>query len=99
MIDLFLKGGLLMYPLAFRSLISLAGIIEKAVQLWVARTDLARAEVLLQAAAAGELARAEALAKEDPRPVGRLLGPALAGRQVAWIDLENRLSRLGSGEL
>jgi biopolymer transport protein ExbB len=99
MIDLFLKGGLLMYPLLACSLISLAVIVEKAVRLWGARADRLQADALLQAAGAGDLTRAEALSRQRPGPVGRLLAEALASRALPRADLENHLSRLGSMEL
>jgi len=99
MVDLFLKGGLLMYPLAACSLIALAVIIEKSVQYWRARSDRAISEGVLMAAAARDWGRAESLVQEDGRPLGRLLSAALAGRQLPRADLENRLSRQGSREL
>jgi len=99
MVDLFLKGGLLMYPLAACSLIALALIIEKTVRFWSARSDRPRTEGILRAADARDWARAESLAKGYERPLGRLLAAALAGRHLPRTDLENRLSRLGSLEL
>jgi len=99
MIDMFLKGGLLMYPLAACSLIALAVIIEKSVQFWRARSDRTRTEGVLKAAAARDWGKAESLAQGDERPLGRLLAAALAGRQLPRADLENRLSRQGSLEL
>jgi biopolymer transport protein ExbB len=99
MIDMFLKGGLLMYPLAACSLIALAVILEKAVHFARARPRRGQAEAVLQAAGDGDWARAEALVREDPRPLARLLAAALAGRSLTRADLENHLSRLGSAEL
>lgn len=99
MIDLFLKGGLLMYPLLACSLISLAVIIEKSVQFGRARSDRVRVDAVLKASSSGEWARAESLAQAEATPLGRLLAAALAGRSAPRTDLENRLSRLGSLEL
>jgi biopolymer transport protein ExbB len=99
MIDLFLRGGLLMYPLLVCSLISLAVIIEKAVQFGRAGADRARAEAVLQAASRRDWAGAEAVVREDRTPLGRLLAASLAGRAAPRADLENRLSRVGSLEL
>jgi biopolymer transport protein ExbB len=99
MIDLFLKGGLLMYPLAASSLLALAVIIEKSIQFWGARSDKSRAEGVLQAAAARDWPQAQSLAQGDSSPLGRMLVAALAGRQLPRADLENRLSRQGSLEL
>ena len=99
MIDMFLKGGLLMYPLAACSLIALAVILEKAVHFARARPRRGQAEAVLQAAGDGDWTRAEALVREDPRPLARLLAAALAGRTLPRGDLENHLSRLGSTEL
>jgi biopolymer transport protein ExbB len=99
MIDMFLRGGLLMYPLAACSLIALAVIIEKSVQFWRARCDKPRTEAILQAAAARDWPRAQSFAGDDDSPLGRLLASAIAGRQLPRADLENRLSRQGSLEL
>ena len=99
MIEYFLKGGLLMYPLAASSLIALAVILEKAVHFWGARTDRAHAEAVLQAAREGRFEQAEELCRAGPGPLARLLHAALAGRGLPRVDLENRLSRLGSVEL
>jgi biopolymer transport protein ExbB len=99
MIEYFLKGGLMMYPLAACSLIALAVIIEKAVQYWGARTDRTQIEKVLQAARDGRFEQAEALCREESRPLARLFAAALAGRSLPRADLENHLSRLGSSEL
>jgi biopolymer transport protein ExbB len=99
MIDMFLKGGLLMYPLAACSLVSLAIIIEKAIQFWRARSDRAQVEGVLQAAGVRDWARAEQLVQHSARPLARFLATALAGRQLPRATLEGRLSRQGSLEL
>jgi biopolymer transport protein ExbB len=99
MIDYFLKGGLLMYPLAACSLIALAVILEKAVEFARARSESGLSEAVLQAAREGRLEQAQALCGSSPRPLGHLLAAALAGRSLPRPDLENRLSRLGSAEL
>ena len=99
MIDMFLKGGLLMYPLAACSLIALAVILEKAVHFARARPRRGQAEAVLQAAREGRFQQARALCAGSPRPLARLLAAALAGRGLLRADLENRLSRLGSAEL
>ena len=99
MIDYFLKGGLLMYPLAACSLIALAVIIEKAVHFARARPAKGQAEAVMQAARENRLEQARALCGSSPRPLPRLLAAALEGRDLPSADLENRLSRLGSGEL
>lgn len=99
MIDLFLKGGMLMYPLAACSLIALAVVIEKSVEVWRARGDRSRVQAVLRAAAARDWPGAERLASGDDSPLGRLFASALAGRGLPREDLENRLSRQGSLEL
>jgi biopolymer transport protein ExbB len=99
MLDLFLKGGALMYPLAACSLIALAVILEKGVHFARARPEKGQAEAILQAVREGRLEQAQALCGASPRPLARLLAAALAGRGLPRVDLENRLSRLGSAEL
>jgi biopolymer transport protein ExbB len=99
MIDYFFKGGLLMYPLAACSLIALAVILEKALHFARARPAQGLAEAVLQAARDARLEQARALCSSSPRPLPRLLAAALEGRDLPRADLENRLSRIGSGEL
>ncbi|MCX7037793.1 MAG: MotA/TolQ/ExbB proton channel family protein, partial [Spirochaetes bacterium] len=99
MVDFFLKGGLLMYPLAACSILAVAIIIEKSVQFWRARSDRAQVDGVLQAASARDWARAEQLAQRGSGLLVRLLAAALAGRKLPAATLEGRLSRLGSIEL
>lgn len=99
MIDYFIKGGLLMYPLAACSLIALTVIIEKAVHFARARPAKGLAETVLQAARENRFEQAGALCGSSPRLLPRLLAAALEGRDQPRADLENRLSRIGSGEL
>jgi biopolymer transport protein ExbB len=102
MIDYFLKGGVLMYPLAACSLIALAVILEKAVLFARARSAKGQAEAVVQAAREGRLEQARALCasgSRGSRPLGRLFAAALAERSLPRADLENHLSRLGSLEL
>jgi biopolymer transport protein ExbB len=99
MIDYFLKGGLLMYPLAACSLIALAVILEKAVHFARARSAKGQAEAVLQAAREGRLEQAQALCAQSPGPQTRLFAAALESRNLPRADIENALSRLGSREL
>ncbi len=99
MIDYFLKGGLLMYPLAACSLIALAVILEKAVHFARARPAKGQAEAVIQAAREGRLEQARALCNHGSPPLARLFAAALAQRDLPRADLENALSRLGSREL
>ena len=91
MVDLFLKGGPLMYPLAACSLIALAIMIEKTVQFWLARSDRPLAEAVIKAADTRDWVKAESLAKGYDKPIGRLLAAALAG-----MHLREPTSRIGS---
>ncbi len=99
MIDYFLKGGLLMYPLAACSLIALAVILEKAVHFARVRSPRGQAEAVIQAAREGRLEQARALCAESPGPQARLFAAALENRNLTRADMENALSRLGSQEL
>jgi biopolymer transport protein ExbB len=54
---------------------------------------------VLQAARAGRFEQARGLCEPSPRPLSRLFAAALEGRDLPRVDLENRLSRLGSREL
>ncbi len=99
MIDYFLKGGLLMYPLAACSLIALAVILEKAVQFARARPPKGQAEAVLQAVRQDRFEEARSLCAPSQGPLARLFAAALASRSLPRPDLENTLSRLGSREL
>jgi biopolymer transport protein ExbB len=99
MIDYFLKGGLLMYPLAACSLIALAVILEKAILFARARTPKGQTEAVLQAAREGRLEQARALCIPASQPQARLFTAALESRDLPRADIENALSRLGSREL
>ncbi len=87
MIDYFLKGGLLMYPLAACSLIALAVILEKAVHFARARPAKGQAEAVLQAAREGASSRPEALCGPGPAPrraSSPRRSPAGACRAPTW---------------
>jgi biopolymer transport protein ExbB len=99
MIDYFLKGGLLMYPLAACSLIALAVILEKAVHFARVRSAKGQAEAVIQAAREGRLEQARALCAQSPGPQARLFAAALESQNLPRSDIENSLSRLGSREL
>ena len=99
MIDYFLKGGLLMYPLAACSLIAFAVILEKAVHFTRARPAKGQAEAVILAARGGRFEQARALCDPGSRPQERLFAAALEKRSLPRADLENSLSRLGSREL
>jgi len=99
MIDYFLKGGLLMYPLAACSLVALAVILEKAVHFARVRPPKGQAEAVLQAARQGDYETAMARCAPGGRPLDRLFAAALQGRGLPRPELENTLSRLGSREL
>lgn len=99
MIELFFKGGPLMYPLLLCSLISLAVIIEKGLHYLAAKTNRNQIESILQAARGGDFTLADKAARESRSPIARVLGVAIAHRKLPRIDLENRISRVGSIEL
>jgi biopolymer transport protein ExbB len=99
MIDYFLKGGLLMYPLAACSLIALAVILEKAVHFARARPPRGQADAVLLAVRQERLQEARSLCAGGADPQARLFAAALEGRSLPRPDLENTLSRLGSREL
>ncbi len=103
LLTLFADGGWMMYPLVLCSLIALGVIIAKAWTLWAAhrgtRSVLARAE---EAARAGDLDGAMAIAAETPGPTAAIL---LAGfrriRQgtVRTGEINQAISTTGAIEL
>ena len=101
MLELFLKGGPLMYPLLFGSILTLSLIIERGYT-FLGRSpgrQLARlqaAECLLRQ---GEPAAATAAARRQPGPLPALFCAVIDNRALPRSELDRKLSAAGSREL
>jgi biopolymer transport protein ExbB len=99
MIELFQKGGVLMYPLLLCSVIALAVILERGIQFLRAGSSTSWIEDLrihIQKRAFGE---ASALLAKRQGPFATLLREVIEHRQLPRAELENRVSTAGSAQL
>jgi biopolymer transport protein ExbB len=99
MLDLFYKGGPLMYPLLLGSILMIAVIIERAFH-FIGTGERSRAfNSVKELAQAGSYDRAIEIAKEERSPLFLLIREALEIRGRPKEEIENRLSILGDGHL
>jgi len=99
MVELFLKGGPLMYPLLIFSIVSIAIIIERGVYLGKASFPKTKLDTLLTVVNrdSGETALREYDGLKGPVPeIGRII---LRNRDLSREELENQVSHAGSREL
>jgi biopolymer transport protein ExbB len=99
MLSLFLKGGVLMYPLLACSIIVLAVAVERGELLLRARSNLARLDEVVNLLRKGLPEEAARTARLHPGPGTALLVEAVEHRELPRQDLENRLSLAGSHAL
>ncbi len=100
LVEYFLSGGPLMWPILFCSVLSWAIIIERAVCLRRGRIiDGRRVAELEKALEAGDLALAENLGNEDKRLAGRVVGKAIHSFRHAAPDLRVAIEDVASREL
>ncbi len=109
MIDLFVKGGPLMYPLLLCSVVSLAVIIEKGVLYLGSKTKRGMPGEAMDALRRGEIQQTLERVSQMGGPVCAIIAEALrgqglageapAGETLARAALESRISQAGSAEL
>ena len=99
MIDLFLKGGPLMYPLLLCSVVSVAVIVERGLLYLRAGTSRAAVSEVLASARDGRPEEALDQSRDLGGAVGLVLAEALENRNLPREDLENHLSLTGSAEI
>ncbi len=99
MIDLFLKGGPLMYPLLACSVLSLAVILERAVHFLGTGTSRGGLDSALASLRSRDYRRAGEGLEALRGPVAALLAEAVRSRSLPREELESRLSLVGSSEL
>jgi biopolymer transport protein ExbB len=96
MVDLFLKGGILMYPLLLLSIVSLAVIIERAIVVINARTSKKETAELSGAVADRKLEKVRELAETETSPVGAVLKKVFSAEQLPRDEIEYEVSLSGS---
>ncbi len=101
MIELFIKGGRVMYALLVVSLIALAFIIERAITLLIkARLNpLKFVERLKQVIEEEGIEAAKELCDKTPQPVAKILGAGLAKVKLGKEVVEESISAAGAVEL
>lgn len=103
LLTLFADGGFMMYPLVLCSMIALGVIFAKAITLYIAHRGTARVlQEVEEAALAGDIDGAVAIARATPGPASAIL---LAGlrriqdKKLAAGELEAAISTTGTIEL
>lgn len=99
MIDLFVKGGPLMYPLLLCSVVSLAVIIEKGVLYLGSKTKRGMPGEAMGLVRRGEIQQALERVRQLGGPVCAIIAEALQNYELARDALESRISLAGSAEL
>jgi biopolymer transport protein ExbB len=99
MLELFVKGGPLMYPLLGFSILSLAIIIERGIMLARARVPRTKLTEIVQALQQNDISNAEAQYQQLRGPVASLGRLVLSLKDVPETEIEKRISREGSREL
>jgi biopolymer transport protein ExbB len=99
MIDLFFKGGPLMYPLLLCSVISLAVIIEKGVIYLSSKTKRGIVDEAVDLLKRGEVERVLERLSGMTGPVCAIITEAVQNRDSNRDALEGRISQAGSAEL
>jgi biopolymer transport protein ExbB len=99
MIELFQKGGVLMYPLLLCSVIALAVILERGIQFIRAGSSPSWIEELRINFQRRDFSEASAWAETRRGPVATLVREVVEHRELPRAELESRVSAVGSTEL
>jgi len=99
MVELFVKGGVLMYPLLLCSVVAVAVILERGIQFLRAGSGLGWLDNVQISIRRGAFAEAAALTNAQGGPVALILRELIEHRDLPRSELETRLSSAGSKEL
>ena len=99
MLDLFYKGGPLMYPLLFGSVLMIAIIIERGYHFIRAKVKRKFVDSVTAAIEEDDLEKAERIAVESSGPVAAVVEIALKYRSYTQDVVENKISLRGDQEL
>ncbi len=95
MIDLFYKGGPLMYPLLFGSVLMIAVIIERAFHFIGTGENRKVVELVKRHIQSGEFDKAQEIVEREKGPVASLIYEAIVQRDSSQEVIENELSIRG----
>jgi biopolymer transport protein ExbB len=99
MLDLFYKGGPLMYPLLFGSVLMIAIIIERGYHFIRARVNRRFIDRVINVIEEGDLQRAQRIAEKCRGPIAAIVEAALRYRSYTQDVVENKISLTGDQEL
>ena len=99
MLDLFYKGGPLMYPLLFGSVLMIAIIIERGYHFIRAKLNRKFVASITTAIEEGDLEKAERIAVESSGPIAAIVDATLQYRSYTQDVVENKISLTGDQEL
>ena len=99
MLDLFYKGGPLMYPLLFVSVLMIAIIIERGYHFIRARVNRRFVDRVINIIEEGDLQQALVVAEKQHGPVAAIIEAALKYRSYTQDVVENKISLTGDQEL
>jgi biopolymer transport protein ExbB len=99
MLDLFYKGGPLMYPLLFGSVLMVAIVIERGYHFIRAKAGRGFVERITRAIEAGNLEEAGNIARRQGGPIAAIAGTAIRYRDYTRDVVENKISLRGDQEL
>ena len=96
----FTEGGLLMYPLAVLSIISLAVIVERALRLRKSKLlDVPLVESVQTSIEKGNFQKAQTICEGNQSLVAKVLGAAVKEKITTKADMETALAESGQREL
>ena len=93
------KGGVLLYPLLFCSMVSLAIFLEKLYLLFCYQTKHTLLKSVLKQVREGQLNAALEVIEKETGPVGKIVRSALEARHESRATIEKIISTVGSLEL
>ncbi len=99
MLDLFYKGGPLMYPLLFASVLMIAIIIERGYHFIRTRVNRRFVDRVVNIIEEGDLQQAQRVAEKSHGPVAAIVEAALQYRSYTQDVVENKISLTGDQEL
>jgi biopolymer transport protein ExbB len=99
MLELFYKGGPVMYPLLFGSVLMITIILERGYHFIRAKVNRKFLETITASIEEGDLEKAECIARECRGPVAAIVETAIRFRSYTQDVVENKISQRGDQEL
>jgi biopolymer transport protein ExbB len=99
MVDLFIKGGILMYPLLIASIIALAVIIERSFQFTGTRLHRKIVDNIVRRSRSGKLKTTDLPPVQTKDPVAVLAAVVIESSKLKREEIERKVSIQGSKEI